>query len=61
MERLLFTIEGRRFLIGVYVVASLASTIVYWVRYSPAYGMSQAVIFVLAALWVPWCLGRRSG
>ena len=61
MERLLFTVEGRRLLIGVYVVAAFASTIVYWVRYSPAYGVSQAAIFVFAALWVRWCLGTRSG
>ena len=60
IDRLLFTAEVRRILVALYSVAALASVVVYWIRYSPAYGVSQALVFVFAALWVRWCLGRRS-
>jgi branched-subunit amino acid transport protein len=57
-ERLLFTTEGRRVLLGIYAVAGVVTIIVYWVTHSPAYGLVQGAILGFAAFWVRWCLGR---
>ncbi len=57
---LLLTREGRRALLGVYVVAALISLVVYTIRYDIGYALGLAVMFVVAPLWIWWCLRPRS-
>jgi hypothetical protein len=58
LRRLLLTPQGRRALVGAYLLAGAVTVVVYWVRYGAVYATGQAVIIGGAVLWMRWCLAR---
>ena len=57
-QRAMLTHRGRVALATVYVIAALASVLVYTVMRSVAYGISQVVVLGLGLTWIIWCIRR---
>jgi len=55
---LLFTVEGRRLLIAIYVIVGTITVATYWTRRSPLYALGLAVILAFGLFWIRWCLSR---